>query len=258
MKKSLILFDIDGTLLQSEINQIPQSTLDAIYKLKEAGHELAVATGRALFLVDERIKELPFSTFVTANGQHIMHHGQVVYENAIPHEVVIRLVEEAKQLNMAIGLLSATRSTVTEATDCVIESFNRVSLPLPEVVERIHQDEAILQAWYFSDDFKHLPQTFKDDLRFVPWLSFGADIVPYNGSKAEGIKELMNHLSKKPEQVIAFGDGHNDIEMLQLADIGVAMGNASDEVKAHADFITKRIDENGIYYACEKLGLFSN
>ena len=64
MKKSLILFDIDGTLLQSDINQIPVSTIEAIQKLKEAGHELAVATGRALFLVDERIRQLPFSTFV--------------------------------------------------------------------------------------------------------------------------------------------------------------------------------------------------
>ena len=90
----------------------------------------------------------------------------------------------------------------------------------------------------------------------MPWISFGADIVPVNGSKAEGIKQLVQHLSEKPEQIVAFGDGYNDIEMLQLADIGVAMGNASDAVKAHADFITKPIDEDGIYYACEKLGLF--
>ena len=56
--------------------------------------------------------------------------------------------------------------------------------------------------------------------------------------------------------MIAFGEGYNDIEMLQLADMGVAMGNASEEVKAHADFVTKRIDEDGIFYACEQLGLF--
>jgi len=256
MKKSLILFDIDGTLLQSDINQIPASTKEAIQKLKEAGHELAVATGRSLFLVDDRIKQLPFNTFVTANGQHILYNGEVIYENAIPTEVVDRLIEEAKTLDVVIGLLSATRSSVTGTNNQVIESFKRVSMPLPEVVDNIHHKESILQAWYFSDDFKHLPETFKDELRFVPWLSFGADIVPLNGSKAEGIKQLVNHLPHKPMQIIAFGDGHNDIEMLQLADIGVAMGNASEEVKAHADFITKSIDEDGIYYACEKLGLF--
>ena len=63
-------------------------------------------------------------------------------------------------LNLVIGLLSATRSTVTGMNDDVIESFKRVSMPLPEIIENIHQKEAILQAWYFSDDFKHLPETF--------------------------------------------------------------------------------------------------
>ncbi|MDO5793717.1 MAG: Cof-type HAD-IIB family hydrolase [Turicibacter sp.] len=256
MKKSLILFDIDGTILQSDINEIPASTITAIQKLKEAGHELAVATGRALFLVDERIRQLPFNTFVTANGQHIMHNGEVIYENAIPTEVIESLIEEAKTMDTAIGLLTATRSTVTGSDAAVQESFKRVSIKMPEILPDLHKEESILQAWYFSEDFKHLPEKYKHHLRFVPWLSFGADIVPINGSKAEGIKQLMNHLSEKPEQIIAFGDGHNDIEMLQLADIGVAMGNASDEVKSHADFVTKAIDEDGIYYACEKLGLF--
>ena len=256
MKKSLILFDIDGTLLQSEINEIPQSTIIAISKLKEAGHQLGIATGRALFLVDERMKQLPFDTFVTANGQHIMHQGSVIYENAIPTEVISSLIGEAESLNMAIGLLSANRSTVTGADEAVKESFDRVSITIPEIIPNLHHEEPILQAWFFSEDFGHLPEKYKDHLRFVPWLNFGADIVPVNGSKAEGIKALINHLPEKPEQVIAFGDGFNDIEMLELADIGIAMGNAADKVKAHADFVTKSIDEDGIYYACEQLKLF--
>lgn len=185
-----------------------------------------------------------------------MHQGEVIYENAIPKAVIERLIEESHLRHQGIGLLSATRSGLTKYTDELAKSFDRVSIPIPEVIEDIHEQEAILQAWYFSDDFKPLAEAFKEELRFVPWLDFGADIVPLNGSKAEGIKQLVNHLKEKPKRVIAFGDGYNDIEMLQLADIGVAMGNASDEVKAHADFVTKRIDEDGIYYACEQLGLF--
>ncbi len=192
MKKSLILFDIDGTILQSDINQIPVSTIEAIQKLKEAGHELAVATGRALFLVDERIRQLPFNTFVTANGQHITHHGEVVYENAIPKPVIENLIQEANELDMVIGLLSATRSVVTGTNDEVIESFKRVSMPMPAILDNLYEEEAILQAWYFSDDFKNLPEIFKDELRFVPWLSFGADIVPLNGSMVQKLKELNN------------------------------------------------------------------
>ena len=128
------------------------------------------------------------------------------------------------------------------------KSFNRVSIPIPEVIEDIHEQEAILQAWYFSADFQPLAEEFKEELRFGPWLDFGADIVPLNGSKAEGIKQLVNHLKEKPKRVIAFGDGYNDIEMLQLADIGVAMGNASDEVSnmsglAPLEYIEQLLDE---------------
>lgn len=256
MTKDLILFDIDGTLLQSEKNMIPISTIEALQKLKEAGHELAIATGRALFLVDEQIRSLPFETFVTANGQHILHRGQVIYENAISKEVIERLIEKSHARNQGIGLLSATRSGLTKYTDELAKSFDRVSIPIPDVIDDLHHQDAILQAWYFSEDFEQLSDEFKEDLRFVPWIDFGADIVPLNGSKAEGIRQLVSHLKQKPRRVIAFGDGYNDIEMLQLADIGVAMGNASEEVKAHADFVTKRIDEDGIFYACEQLGLF--
>lgn len=256
MKKSLILFDIDGTLLHSERNEIPKSTIEAIHKLKEAGHQLGIATGRALFLVDERMKQLPFDTFVTANGQHIMHEGNVIYENAIPKEVVTNLIDDAKSLNMAIGLLSANCSTITGSDKAVQESFKRVSIQMPDIIPNFHEQESVLQVWYFSEDFGELPEKYKDHLRFVPWLNFGADVIPVNGSKAEGIKTLIQHLPQNPDQVIAFGDGFNDIEMLELADIGVAMGNASDEVKAHADFIAKSIDEDGIYDACQKLNLF--
>lgn len=256
VEKCLILFDIDGTILKSETNSIPSSTIRAIQKLHEAGHDLGIATGRAFFLVDERMKQLPFNTFVTANGQHITYKGEVIYENAIPSDVIEAFIQDANEINQVIGLLTANRATITGDNEAVQESFKRVSIKLPEILPNLHREEPILQAWYFCEDFAHLPEKYKDHLRFVPWLNFGADIVPVNGSKAEGIKALVDYLEEKPEKLIAFGDGFNDIEMLQLADIGVAMGNASDEVKSYADFVTKSIDEDGIYYACEQLGLF--
>lgn len=256
MEKCLILFDIDGTILKSETNTIPDSTLLAIQKLQEAGHDLGIATGRALFLVDERLKQLPFNTFVTANGQHITYQGNVIYENAIPTDIIEAFIKDAKDLNQVIGLLTANCATITGSNELVQESFKRVSIDMPEILPNLHLEQPILQAWYFCEDFANLPEKYKEHLRFVPWLNFGADIVPANGSKAEGIKALIQYMEQKPEKVIAFGDGYNDIEMLQLADIGVAMGNASDDVKLHADFVTKSIDEDGIYYACEQLGLF--
>ncbi|HAX73274.1 MAG TPA: Cof-type HAD-IIB family hydrolase [Firmicutes bacterium] len=256
MTKSLILFDIDGTLLQSDINQIPDSTILALTKLKAAGHDLGIATGRPLYLVDERIRNLPVNVFITANGQHILYNNDVIYENPIPSEVVQSLIDEAKALNIPIGLVSSNQSAVTVQTEGVLESFKRVSMPLPSVGTDLHHKESILQAWFFSNEFEQLQEKYETHLKFVPWLEFGADVVPLNGSKAEGIKYLMTHLDEVPKRLITFGDGYNDLEMLELADIGVAMGNAHDDVKLRADFVTKRIDEDGIYHACEILDLF--
>ncbi|MGL4337673.1 MAG: Cof-type HAD-IIB family hydrolase [Turicibacter sp.] len=256
MTKSLILFDIDGTLLQSDINQIPESTLLAISKLDKAGHDLGIATGRPLYLVDNKIKELPFNVFITSNGQHILYNNELIYENPIPKEVVQDLLEEAKKLEVPIGLMSSNLYTVTKETEEVKTSFERVSMPMPDLIPDLHEKESILQAWFFSDKFDALQQKYNKELRFYPWIEFGADIVPVNGSKAEGIKYLVSHLEEVPKRIITFGDGANDIEMLELADIGVAMGNASDAVKLKANFVTKSIDEDGVYHACQALELF--
>ncbi len=254
--KSLILFDIDGTLLQSDLNQIPDSTIQALHKLIEAGHDLGVATGRPLYLVDEKIKALPFNVYITSNGQHIEYNHEVIYENPIPKPVIDDLVEHAKTHQVPVGLCAASTYTVTHDHEDVRASFKRVSMAMPELIPDLHEKESILQAWFFSDNYEALAQKHKDTIRFVPWLEFGADIVPLTGSKAEGIKYLMTHLDTVPERLIAFGDGFNDIEMLQLADIGVAMGQAHDEVKLHANHVTTPIDEDGIYVACEQLSLF--
>lgn len=81
------------------------------------------------------------------------------------------------------------------------------------------------------------------------------DIIPATGSKEAGIRALIRHYGIAQDETMAFGDGGNDIEMLSYAGIGVAMGNASDEVKAAADFVTASVDEDGIYRAVSELNI---
>ena len=250
------MFDIDGTLLQSDINEIPESTLIAINKLARAGHDLGIATGRPYYLVDERIKALPFNVFITANGQHITYNNEVIYENPIPADVILELVEHAKTTNTPVGLCSTSTYTVTHEHPEVLASFTRASMPMPEIIPDLHEKESILQAWYFSDNYHELAKKYEQSIRFVPWLEFGADIVPLTGSKAEGINYLMTHLDTVPKRLITIGDGFNDIEMLELADIGIAMGNAHDEVKKHANYVTKPIHEDGVDAACRHFNLY--
>ena len=256
MEQKLILFDIDGTLLHNETNRIPKSTIQAIQQLKAAGHQLAIATGRSFLEVGEQVRNLPFEMFITANGQYIVCHGKTVYEGPILASTVQRLVDEAKQMGIELGFVTPTKMGITNINKQMEVGFNYFSMPIPEIIPTLYQEEAILQVWFFSERFGELADKFKEELQFVPWVSSGADVLPVGASKAEGIKRLIKHLEVEPQQIIVFGDGHNDIEMLKFADIGVVMGQAAEEVKKHADFITKPVDEEGIYYACQQLNLF--
>ena len=91
--------------------------------------------------------------------------------------------------------------------------------------------------------------------RAVRWTPVFADIIPKTGGKAVGIEAMLNHLGLDFSQCAAFGDGGNDIEMLQAAGIGVAMGGSVKEVIQAADFTTRPLEEDGVEYALEKLGI---
>ena len=257
MEKCLILFDIDETLFINHERRIPESTLVAITKLKEAGHTLAIATGRAPFEINETIRGLPFDFFVLNNGQYVLQHGEVVYENPIDPATIKALIDAALTNDIHLGFSSATRSTLTGINDRIHDIFSNSDLTYPEIDPTIVETENVFQVWFFSDDYPKYAKAFEGRVRFVPWLSNGSDVIPMGASKAAGLlKTIEANQGRLPQKIVFFGDGDNDVELIELADIGIAMGNAVEGLKEKADFITKNIEDDGIYYACEQLGLF--
>lgn len=102
---------------------------------------------------------------------------------------------------------------------------------------------------------KKLLDDLLDECAVTSWNDTGIDIIPKGGGKSSGISKFMEQYGIDRSEIMAFGDGENDIEMLKFAGIGVAMGNAKDEVKAAADFVTDSVDENGIENALRHFGL---
>ena len=84
------------------------------------------------------------------------------------------------------------------------------------------------------------------------WSTKAADIIPANGGKGAAVEKMMAYYGISPDEAMAFGDGKNDIELLQTVGMGVAMGNASDEVKRHAKAICLSVDQDGIYHYCKQ------
>ena len=87
------------------------------------------------------------------------------------------------------------------------------------------------------------------------WCDVFCDIVPSNSSKPAGIRAALEHYGLRQEETIAFGDGGNDIPIIEYAGIGVAMGNATDDVKAAADYVTDTVDEDGVVTALQRFGV---
>jgi len=258
MERYLIIFDIDETLFDNHLGKIPESTYLALNKLKEAGHTLAIATGRAPLELKEEIKQLPMDFFILANGQLVVHKGEIVYENPIATEIVEALMEMAQKNGVHLGFNSSNYTSVTGLDKSLENSFMKYYGAIPEVGNHIEKHDSIYQMWYLDGDLTQIFEDFHDKLTIYPWLSGGADVVAHGSSKAAGLAHAIKAINEiLPEKIVFFGDGMNDIEMMKAADIGVAMGNAVTQLKEVATFVTKDIKNDGIYHACVELGLIN-
>ena len=250
MTKKLIIFDIDGTLVNSD-KRVLASTYESITKLKEAGHELCIATGRNYGLSKEIIADVAFNHYICCNGSAAFKNHQLIYERPLPITELKRLVEIANQqeIDMIFQGLTDMRRQNKKIKPELIEAMTSFGSEAPSHQHNYFETEKVYQGLMF-----HQPN--RDDLfadlaafDFVRWHEMGVDVIPQGGSKAQTIPVLAAELGIEMSETIAFGDGNNDMEMLQTVGCGVAMGNATSGVKDVADYVTASCDEDGIYQA---------
>jgi Cof subfamily protein (haloacid dehalogenase superfamily) len=255
-KRSMIFFDIDGTLLDHN-KVLPASTKHAIEALKEAGHEVAIATGRAPFMFPELREELEIESFISFNGQYVVLNGEVIYKNPLNREVLQALSEEASRSGHPLVYMDHESMKATiEHHPHIEESMGTLKFTHPEHDPHYFKQREVYQSLLFCTGGEEDPykEGFKD-FHFIRWHEYSTDVLPFGGSKARGIEKAIEKLGFTKDQVYAFGDGLNDIEMLQYVGNGIAMGNAHDSVKKIAKHVTKNVDEDGILYGLEQVGL---
>lgn len=256
-KKQLIFFDIDGTLLTEE-KTLPSSTKHAIYRLKELGHELAIATGRAPFMFKELREELGIHSFVSFNGQYVVYNGQPVYQNPLdPKELQLLTEAAGQQQNPIIYENHEEMCANVEFHPHIEEGMGSLKLSNGPIYNpTFYQGRDIYQSLLFCNEAEQVEYREKfSKFEFVRWHERSVDVLPAGGSKAKGIEALIRYLNIPLEDVYAFGDGMNDIEMLSFVHNSVAMGNAVDQVKAVAKYITKHVEEDGLLRGLELVGL---
>lgn len=255
MSYQVVFFDIDFTLVNKE-KEIPQDTIEAIDKLKKSGIIVAIATGRPPYMFDPIAKKLGIETFVSINGSLVIHKGKVIHRHIFEKEALAELEEQAAKNGHALSYFAAEGSFSNQPElPYILECFKELKYPPPAYHPTAWKEFDIFQALvYCTQQEEHLYQPL-EAFRFVRWHEYSMDGIPHGSSKAKGIEVLLDHLGIDRSKAVAFGDGLNDREMLSYVGMGVAMGNAHEELKAHADFITNSVDNGGIAYGLQHLNL---
>jgi Cof subfamily protein (haloacid dehalogenase superfamily) len=257
MTKKYIFLDADGTLIDHDSNQIPESTKKAIKLAQNNGHEVLIATGRPPSLFYGIDKEINCTSYVASNGRIVVIDGELVHGETISREIVDKVLTYFEGLKLDVALEGMEKYVVhTKYTDLVEKFSHRFHIEVPVLFPNFHLDNDVYQMVLFYDqpDFKKFEEVFPD-LAFNYSCEYGIDINLKGGMKDIGLKIILDKLNLDLKDIIAVGDGYNDISMIEFAGTGVAMGNASEEVKKHADIVTDSVENDGIYKLFKKLNL---
>ena len=257
MQKKFIFFDIDGTLaVGTPGNQyIPDSAKEAIRLLRENGHFLSIATGRSYAMAVDTMHQLGFSNMVSDGGNGITIDDKLIDIQPLDYQKCVALIRECEEKNFPWAF-SPDNSKRRLTPDKRFLEFTR-DIYMETVVE------LGLDPLCYDKIFKIYIACFEGEeqqlelLQQLPWCRFHKEyffVEP--ADKSVGIKRMVDHLGGKYQDVIVFGDEKNDLSMFCSEWTSVAMGNAIDELKARATFVTENADRDGIFLACKKLGLF--
>ncbi|GAA0736611.1 Cof-type HAD-IIB family hydrolase [Clostridium oceanicum] len=246
-----IFFDIDGTLLSFRTHKMAKSTIEALNTLRDKGIKLFVATGRHKSEATILDKYFSFDGYVTLNGQYCFDSEKIIYKKSINKKDIEKVVEQTKKKLYSCYFVDENELFVSHINDEVKSICDLVNVNIPKVCDSsIALDKDIYQLVVFlKKENENILFDATKELDGTRWHDAFMDVVPKGGSKKVGINKLLNHYKISSDEIMAFGDGGNDIPMLELAGIGVAMGNAKDEVKNIADYTTTDVDNDGIMNA---------
>ncbi len=264
----VIALDLDGTLTNNE-KEITPRTLKALFKAQEEGAIIVIASGRPSFGIKSVSDSLEMSTrggyILSYNGGKIIDTTthQSVFKRKLPEDVIPTVYHYAKEKGYALlGYKDGKIITETPDDEYVWEERRTNKMEIDGVDNLLEALVAnpckLLMTGHEEDmakaesDLKEMLGSKMDIFRSAP---FDLELVPKGIDKAETLKLLLEMLHLTPADLIAFGDGYNDLSMVKLAGMGVAMANAVPELKEVADYITLSNEEDGVAAALEHFSL---
>lgn len=246
----IFFFDIDNTLLDHETNAIPPSALEAIEGLKRAGHTVVLATGRSYGHAKPFIDLIKPSYAITQNGSRILQNGEEVMTIALDKDALMDLFNWMETRGHAYGLDDGAIALISSDDPAILEPLHAVDKPL-RTSSGFYVGQDVYQAWLFYNealDHEMLPAILNRYPAFdiVRWHAIAVDVLPKGINKWTACQWVMQQTGYSAAQAVAFGDGLNDLEMLQGVGVGVAMENCHPSLRAVAQRVAPALHLDGI------------
>ncbi|MBQ8164332.1 MAG: HAD family phosphatase [Clostridia bacterium] len=267
MKYKMLAVDMDGTLLTHE-KIITERNYAAIKKAKEKGVLVVVSTGRAAAGVDiyPEITSLE-NPVILCNGAEIIKYpeGKLLYSQNLDSNVAEKVIAEGEKRKTTICIWSQGKlfANVRNENVRIYESYSRGAAEILSdmtvlldsgITKIVWYDEPKLIPGYMSEMKELLGDTSSCVMTAPEFLEFFDPGV----SKATAVEAIAASYGISNEEIISIGDGYNDVEMIELAGLGAAMGNAPEGVKKRADFVTETNANDGVAHVIEKFILSEN
>jgi len=266
MQYKLIVTDMDGTLLNREQEMTPKNR-EAIDFAIENGVSVALASGRMYDSAKQHIEYLNMDIpIIACNGSLIKSsNGTLIYSNKIDTELCLKAVEVLEKYNVYYqcqheDLLFCKESDNKDSKYYKINEFMKTQTKV--VIEDDLKDSIlnndILKFTIIEENNTSILPVIKEELEKIEGLKITSswenniEIMSEGVDKGQAIKMLCEHLNIDRSEIMAFGDNYNDIEMLEYAGLGVAMGYSNDDIKESADYVTDTNEESGFANAIFK------
>lgn len=256
MSTKIIFFDIDGTLIPFNKNELPQSCKESLLKLRENGIKIFVATGKSLAqLSATKVMEVPFDGYLTLNGQLCYDKDfKLIFANPIDkgEMEVLEKIFDAKRI--PFSLVGEFSRYINYINNVVVDRQTATNSAVPNV-DRYKGEKIYQITAYVNDRERQLLENTLDMCSITSWAPDAIDIISRDGGKMNAIKYIAKSNNVDISETMAFGDSENDLLMVSNAGIGVAMGNANKKLKDVANYITDDVDKDGIKNALEHFKL---
>lgn len=273
----IIFLDVDGTLVDYE-NKLPESAVKAVRKAREKGSRVYICTGRSRAEIPDWLWEIGLDGMIGGNGSYVEDNGNVVMHQTLSYEQTKKAVDWLHEQGLEFYLESNNGLFASENFEekgrTVIQEYSRrkgrEDYKKADVRNSFHG--IVFGADLYRDDLNKISfildsyQNYLDakevfpDLEVNTWGGKGetalfGDMGVKDIKKSTAVKKLLEYLNRDVKDTIAFGDAKIDIPMLECCEIGVAMGNGGEEIKAMADYITDDVENDGLYKAFVHFGL---